>query len=377
MKLMRWFAVVVLAGSVAGCATAVTYEARFGADQWRMGIAERGIDSPDLVYPFATSPEMEAWAREVAGRYVGMGPVTRLKLLQQSMFDRDAFTFAYDETRTLTAAEAFEQRRGNCLAFTSLFVAASRSLGLRTFLVSVRRPPEYTRDEDLVVVNRHVVAGFIEGGHLHLFDFYVLSRVPYFQHEVVDDIMATAMYHNNLGGAAIRHDEPELALRHLELAVRLAPDLEQGWINLGVARSRSGDLDGALDAYQRALVIQPGHPSALTNMAYVYQQMGRDEEARNALVAAASSQSTPFSLVALADLEMARGDLHRAERYLRRARRIDREEPAVYEGFARLADYRSDSQNAVRFRRRAEVLRAASSTGSSPIPPRLESSSSS
>jgi Flp pilus assembly protein TadD len=105
--------------------------------------------------------------------------------------------------------------------------------------------------------------------------------------------------------------------------------------------------------------------------------MGREEEARTALVAAASSHSTPFSLVALADLEMARGDLDRAERYLRRARRIDRDEPMVYEAFARLADHRSDHEDADRFRHRAEVLRMSNPTGPGPGPSRLDGGSSS
>lgn len=351
----RWLLLLVVVAT--GCATTSGYQLRFGHEGWKAGVKERGFDPADLVYPFETSPALEQWAQEVAGGYSGMGDIPRLHMLQDAMFDRDAFTFDYDATMTLKAADAFEVRRGNCLAFTSLFVAASRSIGVSTFLVSVRHPPEVEKKQDLVVINRHVVAGYSDQGRLYMFDFYATSKVPYFQHIVVDDVKATAMFHNNIGGAAIRDGELELAQHHLELATHLAPDLAPSWVNLGVAMHREGNNEDALEAYRRALEVQPGHPSALTNIAFVYQQMGMDDEARAALRAAAESRSTPFALIALADVEMARGNLAEAQRYLKRARRLARNEPEVYEALARLAERSGNQGRVAKLRQRASQLR--------------------
>lgn len=51
-------------------------------------------------------------------------------------------------------------------------------------------------------------------------------------------------------------------------------DSDEGWYNLGNARARLGDLDGAIQAYDRALQLHPGMEDALANRAVV--QAARD-----------------------------------------------------------------------------------------------------
>jgi Flp pilus assembly protein TadD len=299
----------------------------------------------------------------VAG-YSDLGTAQQLKILQQDLFRPEVFEFSYDDSVTLTAREAFEQRRGNCMSFTALFIGLSRSVGVPTFLVAVRRAPEVERADGLVVVNRHVVAGYRSPDEVMLFDFYVTSSVPYVRHTVVDDVMASTMYHANIGGAAIRTGELEDALRHLTIATRLEPEWPAGWVNLGVARSRAGDVDGAMDAYRTALEVDPGNSSALTNMSFVYRDLGMDVEARAALAAAARRSDNPFTLIAMADLEMVRGDLDRASRYLRKARWWYSDEPAVFDALARLARREGRDKRAERHSRRAAELRREQSAES-------------
>ena len=329
----------------------------FGRTAWERALEAHGVSPADSVYPFELSPEMERWIEEHDRRFEAMEPVPRLYWLQQALFNPRDFPFAYDERKTLTAAAAFESREGNCLAFTSMFIGLSRAMGLDTFLVRVSRQPEVDREDSLVVLNGHVVAGFRQAGRLHLFDFYVTSDVPYQLHTMVDDVVATALYHTNLGANSLRSGEPEEAIRHLELATRLAPGFTGAWINLGVARSRADDVEGAFAAYDRALEVDPSSPSALTNMAYLYWELDMPQEARSALIAASQGRSSPFTLIALADVEMVRGDLETAESHLHRAKRIDRHRPEVFEAMARLAKRRGDVERAEKMVRRANRLR--------------------
>lgn len=46
-------------------------------------------------------------------------------------------------------------------------------------------------------------------------------------------------------------------------------DTHEGWYNLGNARARLGDLDGAVEAYDKALSRKPGMPDAVANRAVV------------------------------------------------------------------------------------------------------------
>lgn len=192
---------------------------------------------------------------------------------------------------------------------------------------------------------------------MHLFDFFLTTDVPHRHHKVADDLEASGMYHTNMGARLLQEERVEDAVAELSMAVRLAPELSAAWVNLGVARRRHGDRDGAFRAYEQALAVDPGNTSALTNLAYMFHEMGRADEARLALLAAARGRSTPFTLVALADAEMAVGNLDEAGRYLRKARRQFRATPEVYEGLARLAQRSDQPERAERFAARAATLR--------------------
>jgi len=343
------------AGLLAGCAHTASGE-RLDRAAWEREVAHRGVDLAAAVFPFGTTPEMERWVEEALRSRVGDDSLRKLTVLQQELFSPD-FGFSYDTDLTLTAAETFGSRRGNCLSFTSMFVAMARSAGIPTFLMSVRRDPEVDRVGDLVVVNRHVVAGYRgASSKVHIFDFYVTTTGPYIQQRTIDDVTATAMFHTNLGGDAIRRGELEEAVRHLGIATALAPNWAPGWVNLGVAHYRQGDAERAFAAYQRALEVEPGNPSALGNMAYIYRDQGRDHEAEVALRAAAQQTTNPFTLIAMADAEMARGRWGDASRYLRKARWWYSTEPEVYLAMARLAERRGRPAEAVRHLQRAAEI---------------------
>jgi Flp pilus assembly protein TadD len=348
---LTWAAAALLAG----CAHTASGE-RLDRAAWEREVARRGVDVAAAVYPFGTTPEMERWVEEALCSRVGDDALRKLTILQQQLFS-PGFGFSYDTDYTLTAEEAFASRRGNCLTFTSMFVAMARSAGIPTFLMSVRREPEVDRVGDLVVVNRHVVAGYRgASGEVHIFDFYVTTTGPYIQQRIIDELTATAMLHTNLGGDAIRRGELEDAVRHLEIATTLAPDWAPGWVNLGVAHYRQGDAERAFADYQRALEVEPGNPSALGNMAYIYREQGRDHEAEVALRAAAQQTTNPFTLIAMADAEMARGRWGAAGRYLRKARWWYSTEPEVHLAMARLAERRGRPAEADRHLQRAADL---------------------
>jgi len=343
---------------IAGQLYAASKPEVFGYEAWRQAVVELDLDPTEVVYPFHVTEEMVAWAEEKLRPVHALDPAVKLEVLQRAFFDKGEFEFEYDVVRTLTAEEAFAVRQGNCMSFTSLFIALSRSIDAPTFLVSVRRQPEVVKDGGLVVVNRHVVAGFKAPNKVHLFDFYVTDSSPHITQRVLDDLEASSIYHTNIGGAAIRDGDLEEAVRNLEIAVVLAPRWAPAWVNLGVARTRADNVDGALVALYRALEVEPGNSSALVNLARIFRDQGRNEEADTALRAAAESTRNPFTLIAMADLEMVRGEFDEARQYLRRARWWYGKEPEVYDALARLARLEGDDEKAAKQTQRAEDLRA-------------------
>jgi Flp pilus assembly protein TadD len=347
-------ALVVVATAVE--VVAQEYRPAFSRERWVDEVSRKGIDPADVVYPFEASPEMSVWAEAVLQGFGGSGEPQQLARLQQAMFEGDTFDFAYDDTRTLTARGAFSARRGNCMSFTALFVAISRSVGIHTFLIEAQRDPEVGREDGLVIISRHVVAAYRSGGQVSVYDFYLSSTGPFVGGLVVDDVRASAMYHANMGGAALRRDDLDEALRNLEITTVLAPEWTVGWVNLGVALAHRGDVDGAFAAYGNALEIDRGNSSAFNNLSYLYTSLGRVAEARVALRAAAQETESPFTLVAMADSEMQLGNVTEAAEYLKQAKRRHPREPEVYMGKARLAQRMEKPQRAKRYLRKAEKL---------------------
>lgn len=368
-SLVRFLAVAFLLFGVAASSSAGRGEGAFGRDAWRDEVSARGLDPETVVYPFSATPEMQVWAAEAAVPAMKSEPLRQLANLQRAFFEEGVFDFSYDDSRTLTAQEAFTARRGNCMSFTSLFIAMSRSLGISTFLMEVDRAPEIGRDGGLVVVNRHVVAAYGAGPQISTFDFFLASAAPVIGQEAFDDVRASALHHNNLGANALRADRLDEARTHLEIATVLAPDWSAAWVNLGVLRSHLDEIEGAFEAYHRALEVDEHDSSALNNLSILYRKLGREEEAQVALMAAVEHGNNPFNLVALADSEMARGSMDTAEQYLRRARRWFSQEPEVWEGLARHAARSGDEAREKKCRRRAEELRRQESAEPVSTPP--------
>lgn len=72
----------------------------------------------------------------------------------------------------------------------------------------------------------------------------------------------------NLAGVLhLLDDHPAQAIPLLLRSVQEDAGLAEAWVNLGVARRRSGDLPGAVEAYQRALQMDPDNPDARFNLA--------------------------------------------------------------------------------------------------------------
>jgi Tfp pilus assembly protein PilF len=82
----------------------------------------------------------------------------------------------------------------------------------------------------------------------------------------VDSAPDQAWYLNNLGYTLLDLDRPQEALAPLGRAVELDAGQVVMWNNLGIARMRVGDYDGAREAFEAALSINPEHSRARQNL---------------------------------------------------------------------------------------------------------------
>lgn len=326
-------AVVLAALAASGCVERGTHRvAERAEERWARDVRRHGVDPASIPNPLRSTEAM----RETAARLAGVGgSLDRLRSLQDAMFDEQAFPYDYASRRTLTAVEAFEARTGNCVSFTNLFIAMARSLGLPVRAALLTESPDVETQGGLVVVNNHIVAVYEVGDATHVFDFNRTGRRRAVGMRVIGDAWITAIYLNNRGAEELLAGRPGVAAGYVETAVALAPDFAPAYGNLGLLRRRLGDVDGAFEAYRRALEIDPSNATVLTNLAVLHRSQGREAEARAALRAADLRGATPYLLVIRGDFDMLDGNHRRALRLYRRASRLAPTSPGPWLGVAR------------------------------------------
>ncbi len=277
----------------------------------------------------ALTAEMRAFvAQHVAA---GADRATRLRQLGSAVIHSEGFRLDYDET-TRTAAATFEARRGNCLSFSSLFVALARELGIDARFQEVDTPPDWSYRAETFVLNRHVnVLVDLGRDGEHVVDFNMEDFRTSYDRRGISDERALAHFFNNLGVERMQAGEAALALGYLRRAARHDPSFAPAWTNLGILYARAGQPLYAEAAHLRALRSDPSDLVAMSNLAGLYERQGdRDRAAEYRRLASQHRSRNPYYLFQLAREDFQAGDYDGAAGRLEDAIRRKRNEDQFY-----------------------------------------------
>ena len=204
----------------------------------------------------------------------------RMRRLLSAMVQTGLMSIDYNDTATKTARQTFHDRVGNCMSFTSLFVALGRAAGLDVSFQTVDIPPVWYTDSDLVILNDHVNALVKQSFESRVVvDFNVAEMKGNYPAIEVSDEYALALYFNNVAMDALRAGNDEKAFRLLKRSIETHDKIAANWANLGVIYSRNGANDYAIRAYAAALELDKNHRQSLTNLAALYRSEGREDVA--------------------------------------------------------------------------------------------------
>jgi Flp pilus assembly protein TadD len=202
------------------------------------------------------------------------GAARRLRQLLDGLATSGLFSIDYD-ARTYTATETFHRRSGNCLSFTSMFVALAREAGLDTRFREVDIPPDWSRSGESFVLNRHIDAVVrLADGHEQVVDFNIEDFRAGYDHRLVSDARAYAHFHSNLGVEQMQAGEATRAAAHLRESAMRDPGYAPAWVNVGVLHLRAGRSAWAEAAWRHALGLDPHEAVALSNLERLYRQAG-------------------------------------------------------------------------------------------------------
>lgn len=257
-----------------------------GEREWVLaGASEIPADMRASIDParlLAVNDEMRDFVRRVTAD--ARTRTDKINALSHALLDSDGMGLHYDSEATLTAAQAFSQRRANCLSYTLLIVALLRDIGISARFNYVQIPPVWDLRGDQLLLYQHVNARVDEPPPRNVNAWRTTVRAlvldvtsadysPNYPQWVIEDDEALAQFYNNLAIDSVRTN-PLQALRDQLEALRLAPKQAFLWSNLAQRYLSLGNLKAAEAAVRTSLQLDPENLLAYAVAARVYRRLG-------------------------------------------------------------------------------------------------------
>jgi tetratricopeptide (TPR) repeat protein len=233
------------------------------------------VDDVDVL---AVSPAMEEFLDRYILKYEN--PRTRLELLTLALTRSGVLGFEYNDAKTMTAAEAFKSRTGNCVGFSNLMIALAREAGLDASYQEVFLSPEWSDyEDDTVLLYKHVNVVVETRSIYWAVDVSGVKIRQTDRRRIVEDSYAKALYLNNLAVESLLKNDLPTAFAYVNKAIEADRNVIDPWVNLGVIYGRNEQLDDAAFALRQALRIDPDDSSSLSNLYEVYIEQENFEAA--------------------------------------------------------------------------------------------------
>jgi Flp pilus assembly protein TadD len=271
------------------------------------------------------TPEMLEFANQHA-HYGGKLGGTAWTLAQATL-DPRLLDFEYDPLVTLPADEAFRVRKGNCLAYSSMYIAMARAAGIQAWFQEVHVPPQWSSVNDTLLVGKHVNVSVMDRTTPYTVDVSSRARETLEEARRLSDEEALAQYYNNLAVNALVFGDLPVAYAYVRKALEIDPHEAYLLSNLGIILKRNGQLEDAARAFETALQYDPDQPVPLNNLYTIYEARGdvsAAEEIRNRVER--HRLRNPYYLHHLAENLMEERRYHEAIDLLEKAIRIEDEE---------------------------------------------------
>ena len=306
---------------------------------WSMTAAPAPVMPPPEPMP---SPEQilavpPALREQLQRQVIGDGGPGRQRMqrLVEFLFDPSGLGMTYATDATLTVAQAYRQRKANCLTFTLLTVALAREAGLDAYGQELVDVVSWRAERDIVYGFNHVNAGILIGQSHYTIDVardLLVARSP---PQRITDEHLLALYYNNRAAELLVGASPAVADPYMAMALQLAPHYPSAWANAGVLSLRKGDRATAERDYLKALALDPENSSALVNLMTLYRDGG--EEAKRATYARRLEKiqaKDPYFAFVQAEGAAREGDYEAAAQHYRQAIRLYDKEPRFFTGLA-------------------------------------------
>jgi tetratricopeptide (TPR) repeat protein len=288
LRLFSIAAVATAASLLVGCGA--TQKRIYTPDELRAELALRVSTQvrDEIVIPFEIDDEIRQLAHDVTRDT--RTDREKTQAIVRAIMDLSGFSLSYDWLSNKTAREVFREGKGNCLAYSNLFVGMARAVGLDATYADVLFTEHVAKEAEIVVNSSHITAAVALPSGTQLVDFTRTPERKYVGFRVIDDLEAIANFYNNQGflygyfteSADVDFDPLEKELEMYRLALEVLPTFSRALNNLGVALRRRGRVDEAIAQYELAIEADPKYAEAYSNLGTAYLYQGRTDEALQA-----------------------------------------------------------------------------------------------
>ncbi|MDD4347593.1 MAG: tetratricopeptide repeat protein [Opitutales bacterium] len=297
--------------------------------------------------------------KEFARKRISKGTVSeRLDSLLRELTSPEGLGFTYDAALTLSASEAFEMRRGNCLSFAFLVTALGREIGLNVQFNRALRDPSWTDLGRIVVENHHINCVVKTNYSAHLVELFPEYTTLYsYQLDLIPDEKALADFYNNRAVYHVAAGNMAEAHNLFQTAVNVDPDSTATWKNWSILHKAQGDIDQAETCLQKALGAKGDKASVYYMLSQVYQQKNNPAQAaRYAGLAERFNRRNPFYCYAQAEQYLNEHNTSEALYWLRKATRLMPHNPRFHARLSEVYAIAGDHKRAERAMTKARRL---------------------
>jgi tetratricopeptide (TPR) repeat protein len=326
----RWAFLVCVVGLATSCRS-TSQQFKYTPDEVVADLKSRVPEDvvQKIVVPYDINDEIRELARNSVDNLWSEPEKTRA--IVNAIISRTGMSISYDWLSNKTAQQVYYEGKGNCLAYTNLFIGMAREVGIDAVYVDVTTVERVSKEAEVIVNNGHVTGGVRRGPDVVMIDFTRTPEREYRGAKVLDDFEAIANYYNNQGflygyyaetaGDMGDNFDPQAAeLEMYQMALDVFPNFYRARNNLGVALRRRGRVNEAIEQYNLALEADPKFAEARSNLGAAYYSMGRVDDAIESFeLAAKSGGSNGYYDHHLGVIQFQQGDYKEAVRHFKKA----------------------------------------------------------
>jgi tetratricopeptide (TPR) repeat protein len=303
--------------------------------------------------PLAPPPELQHFARRATLAIPGNR--SKLQALLSAIFrpvEEGGLGIVYDNSRTRTVTEVWEERKANCLSLTAFYVAACHAVGLEARYAEPLNTNRWRRVGSVIRYERHVVA---------------LSPMPPMEDAVADflpqlrrrmggylvtlmpESRFRALFYSNRAVEMLDEGQQDQALECAQLSVTVDPTSAVGWNIQGVVLKGMGRALEAEMAFRKAIALDPKDGTPVGNMEMLTRSQGRFEESlRFRHLSVELRKKDPYYHAFLADDAIAEEKWDEAQTEIKKAIKLQPYEPEFFVTQARILLQRGNVEGAER-----------------------------